>query len=72
MHADRFPIADALYGEALELVHQHRAASVALLERHLGIGLDTAEALLQRNGQGNHSRATRAQRPVSLHARPDR
>ncbi|MFS8979236.1 hypothetical protein PO002_32925 [Cupriavidus necator] len=37
-----------MYGEALELVHQHRAASVALLERHLGIGLDTAEALLQR------------------------
>lgn len=48
MHADRIPVADALYGAALELVHQHRAASVALLERHLGIGPDMAEALLQR------------------------
>ncbi|WP_243736987.1 hypothetical protein [Cupriavidus sp. L7L] len=37
-----------MYGKALELVHQHRAASIALLERHLGIGLDMAEALLQR------------------------
>jgi len=48
MHAERIPIADALYGAALELLHEHRAASVALLERHLGIGLDLAEALLQR------------------------
>ncbi|MCY1225257.1 hypothetical protein D9M68_139800 [compost metagenome] len=48
MHAERIPIADALYGAALELLHEHRAASVALLERRLGIGLDMAEALLQR------------------------
>lgn len=44
MHADR----DALFRTALELVHQHRAASVALLQRHLGVNHDSAEALLHR------------------------
>lgn len=44
MHADR----DALFRTALELVHQHRAASVALLQRHLGVSHDSAEALLHR------------------------
>ncbi len=48
MLADRIPIADALHGKALELVHEHRAASVPLLERHLSIGPDMAEALLLR------------------------
>lgn len=44
MHADR----DALFCTALELVHQHRAASVALLQRHLGVSHESAEAVLQR------------------------
>lgn len=44
MHADR----EALFARTLALVHEHRAASVALLQRHLGISHDTAEALLLR------------------------
>ncbi|SDD58034.1 hypothetical protein SAMN05216345_111126 [Cupriavidus sp. YR651] len=41
-------MAEASFRKALALVHQHRAASVALLQRHLGIGPDMAETLLRR------------------------
>ncbi|WP_354678367.1 hypothetical protein [Cupriavidus plantarum] len=40
--------ADMLFQKALELVHQHRAASAALLHRHLGIEPASAEMLLER------------------------
>ncbi|WP_454056648.1 DNA translocase FtsK [Cupriavidus sp. Marseille-Q8015] len=40
--------ADVLFQKALELVHQHRAASAALLHRHLGIDHASAERLLER------------------------
>lgn len=35
-----------LFQRAVELVHQHRAASVALMQRHLCVGEQDAEALL--------------------------
>lgn len=39
---------DELFHQAVELVHQHRAASTALIQRHLRVGWRAAEALLQR------------------------
>ncbi|MEN7527647.1 MULTISPECIES: hypothetical protein [unclassified Cupriavidus] len=44
MHADR----EALFARTIALVHEHRAASVVLLQRHLGVSHDTAETLLLR------------------------
>ncbi|WP_354678325.1 hypothetical protein [Cupriavidus plantarum] len=40
--------AEVLFQKALSLVHQHRAASAALLQRHLGVDASTAEPLLER------------------------
>ncbi|WP_029043262.1 hypothetical protein [Cupriavidus sp. WS] len=39
---------DSLFDAALELIRAHRAASVALLERRLGVDRSSAEALLVR------------------------
>ncbi|CAM3372532.1 MULTISPECIES: hypothetical protein [Cupriavidus] len=36
------------YLKAVQLVHQYRAASVPLVQRHLGIGAEHAESLLAR------------------------
>ncbi len=38
MQADHAAMDEELFHRAMELVHQHRAASVALIQRHLRIG----------------------------------
>lgn len=48
MKADDASLTDELFHQAVELVHQHRAASTALIQRHLRIGWRAAEALLER------------------------
>ncbi|BDB30116.1 MULTISPECIES: DNA translocase FtsK [Cupriavidus] len=48
MQAEHAAMDGELFHRAMELVHQHRAASVALIQRHLRIGWEAAEALLAR------------------------
>ncbi|MEM5432350.1 conserved protein of unknown function (plasmid) [Cupriavidus taiwanensis] len=48
MKRDDASLNDELFHQAVELVHQHRAASTALIQRHLRVGWRAAEALLQR------------------------
>ncbi|MGX6564889.1 DNA translocase FtsK [Cupriavidus necator] len=48
MQPDLATMDEELFHRAVELVHQHRAASVALIQRHLRIGWQSAEALLAR------------------------
>ncbi|MFJ4291268.1 hypothetical protein ACIP1U_16015 [Cupriavidus sp. NPDC089707] len=39
---------DGIYLKAIRLVHQYRAVSVPLVQRHLGVGPEHAESLLAR------------------------
>lgn len=48
MHLTSPEAFDAAYAEAIRLVHTHRAASIALVQRYLRIGYEPARALLAR------------------------